>query len=337
MPKGRKKDRFWGKMIRSFKKNRQRTELSFLIVACVVLLYIVSTEIAFLIQYPPARGNLLFVFGLGLGIGVLVFSFLEAKRMTNTKISKETCYFVLLVTTISLSAHVLTNLILNLEIPYQYIVTISVLVSTPLSCIMAGFSKRTLVHRLKRLGLNRGVTLVIIFILTLMPIIEYSPFLQRTLKSKGTVAPNLIFQSTINTAFVNGQVNSSGFFAEVPIHENRTFEAEKIVELAAPNSNKTIDLHFYVTHFMGNFECLKQLELYVTSSSERVNVVNMANGVVYSNQTIVLLQPNTTLALDIKCSGANNLVLNTTLGLSLSVSYKGYSLQMINIILKTVE
>jgi len=317
------------------KKNLRNIQIVFFIVLAVVLLYIVSAGIALFIQYPPVRGDLMFIFGVVSSIALLIFAFSMAMRLTKTKLSKETCFFVLLVITISISFFILANLIFKLEFPIQWIIAVSVLISTPLSCIMAGYSKKTLMDRLKKLGLNQGITIITIIILALIPIIH--PFVLR-IRATGYILPNLIFQNAANTSSVNGRINSSGFFAEVPIYENRTFETENIVELAIPNrGNESIDLQFCVISFMGNFELLKHLEVYLISGSERVSVVNMTNNVVYCNYTIVSLKLNNTLSLGITCTGANNLTSNETLGLSLSVFCHDHPLRKINILLKTVE
>lgn len=191
----------------------------------------VSLSAAILIQYPPARGNPGLYLGLGSGLVLLAGVLLVTKGVFKTRISKDTCFFVLFVIAISLSTHILANLVLDLEVPFQTVTAISVVVSTPLSCVAAGYSRRTLKNRLKKLGLNKGITLVAILVLSLIPIIEYPRWIFSHLHTV-YVLPSLKFRSTENTPSVNGQINSSGFYAEVPIYENRTFEANRIVELA---------------------------------------------------------------------------------------------------------
>lgn len=319
-------------------KKLKAIQVAFYIISAIVLFYSASWLAALLIQYPPARQDIWVLFVFAFSIAGFILSVIGAKEQTNTKFSKETYYSTLLFIGISLSFLIFANILLRLEISSEHIITISVLVSTPLSCVMAGYAKRTIKNRLKRLGLNRGTTLVTIFILASIPIIEFNPFSGFiSLPSRGTILPNLMFQSTENTPGVNGQINNSGFFAEIPIRENRTFELEKIVELAVANlGNQSSDFTFYMTGFKGNSEFLNQFELYVMSSSERVCVVNMDNGVICCNQTMISLEPNNKLSLDIRCTGAETFTFQATLSLHLSISCHGRLLQKTNILLRTV-
>lgn len=323
------------------KKNLRSIRIAFFVILTIVLLILCAHNTALLIQYPPARDDLVLILGYGPSIALLIFSFWMVMWLNKTKLGKDTCFFVVLVIAFSLSGFILANIVFRAGFPIQWTIAISVFISTPLACKMAGYSKKTLRNRLRKLGLNQGITLATIIILALMPIIQFSPsiytlyFPQQAMVVD--VASNVIFQHAVNTSDVNCQINSSGFFAEVPIYENRTFEAEKILELANLGS-KSVDLHFYVTGFMGNFEFLKHLEFYLVSSSERVSIVNMDSGVVYCNQTTVSLKPNSTLSLGIICTGAKTLTFSETLGLFLSVQGLGDDpLQKINIFLKTVE
>lgn len=261
--------------------------------------------------------------------------------MTKSKISKETCYFALSVIMISLLVFVLANLILGFGVPFQYIITFSVLVSTPLSYLIAGYTRKTLKGRIRKLGLNQGITLVAIFVLTLLPIVQYP--VQLIITTRGrlyfNVLPNLVFQTTENTSSVKGQINSTGFFLELLVYENRCFEAEKIVELAITNwGNESIDLQFLVTGLKGNFEFLKELQLSAVQSLEKADVIYVDNsGTIQCNQTGLYWKPCNTLSLDIKCTGSWTLVSNSTLSICLSVLHHEYSLQRINIVFKTTK
>ena len=324
--------------MRLLKKKLKSIQVVFYSISAIVLFYFSSWIVAIFIQYPPARGDLGLIFALAYSIAMFVLSVSMAKKTTKTKFSKETFYFILLVLTISSLFFVLANLVLRLEISVEIVVTISVLVASPLSCRIAGYSGRTLKNRLKKLGFSRGITLATIFILGSMPIIRLSSTYSLYIPSTGYVLPNLIFQSTENTSSVKGLINSSGFFAQVPIYENRTYDAENIVELVITNpGNEPDDLHFHIASFIGDFGLLKHLELSVISNSERINVVNVDNGFVQCNEPKVFLYPNNALLLSVECTGTSPLTIDSTLGFSVSISHRDDLLQKINISLKAVE
>lgn len=317
------------------KKRVRSIQLAFLVVSTVTLLYTVCFFIAVLIQYPPARGDCVSYIGLGSSIILATLSIYGVKRRAKTKFSKESYYFVFLVIAISLLLFMWGDLILELGISVQLIATLSVLISTPLSIAMAGYSRRSFMKKLKKLGLNNGITLATIFILSLIPIMQF-PIVIYSHTEKGFVLPNLIFHSTENTSRVNGLINGSGFFAEVPVYENRSFEAEKIVELIISNPNATIDLHFHILSFMGDFSWLEYFELYVLSS-ERAIIINMDNGFVQCKQAQVVLNSSNPLLLGVRSTGMSPLNSNVTLGLSLSICYHDFLLQKINFSLRALQ
>jgi len=310
-------------------------QLAFYIVLTLICFYVASWSMAILIQLPPARGNYTLYVILCCSIGAVVIAVVEIKKLTKTKFSRASYLFVLFTISISSLLFVLLNLICKLSMAIDRLIALSVLVSTPLSCVVAGYSKRTIIKELKKLGLDNGITLIALLTLSLIPIIQYPYSFHFT--NTATVLPDVVFYGTENTTYVNGLVNSSGFFATVPILQNRTFLAEDIVELAATNSVRNIELRFGIASFVGNFNLLEDLEVYAVSGQDRVSVISLDNGYVQCANQETLLKSNSTFLLSIRCAGASFVATNEILALSLSIFYSEALIQTIHISFSAVE
>ena len=288
------------------------------------------------ISYPPSRGDPLLVVGLVLSSIGLPVAFSEWKRISRTKVSKESCYFVFIVLSLVFVLLIFGNHILKLGLPNELIVTISILIASPASLLIAGYSRKTLVRRLKSLGFDQGITFATILMLTLMPILRQSVLAYAIIRASGRLAPNLVFQSTDTTSSVNGVINASGFFLDVPFYTNQTFQAHKVVELSASYLENPIDLQFTVTGLKGSFEFVDELELTVDSDSARVDLISTRNGFLYNDQSHVVLMPGSSLSLDARSVGTDFSASNGVAYLLMSVCCDDKVLQTINIALTIV-
>jgi len=292
--------------------------------------------VAVLIQYPPAREDWSFISRPIFLYGIFACCLWMVTKISKTRIAKDTYYFVFIVVGVSLITMLLGNIGLKLDLSFDHIVAISIGISTPLSCLIAGYSKRTVIARLKRLGLDQGVTLFAIALLTLVPIISYPPYAR--ILSRGTihVLPSLVFQTTPNTTLVNGQIKGSTFLAEISALQNQTFEAERFIDINVANwGNEPNTFQFVVSSFKGSLESIRQLELDVMSSSNREKVFFIDNeGVLQCNQTALLLQTHDRLSLSVKYVVADQAIANIYPSISISILEDNIILKTISIVLK---
>ena len=192
--------------------------------------------------------------------------------------------------------------------------------------------------KLKKLALNQ-ITLVTVFIISLVPIIQYSTSLAIYISSSGTIIyhPQINFLDTENNALVNSSINASNFLAELTISQNQTFEVKKLTELVITNwHNNPIDLSFQVSGFKGNFESIADFELSFSNEEKRVNLLNMDNGFIQLNQTEVYLEPETSLFMDIMCEGRNFYDYTQKSSLTLSISHDGYEVAKIDLVFNLI-
>lgn len=303
---------------------------------CSIFSLVVGTlYAALLVQYPPARANWLYI-----GFPIFLYSmfagfFWGLTKLSKTRISKDTYYFVFIVVGVSLITMLLGNIGLKLGLSFDLIVAISIIASTPLSCLMAGYSKRTVIARLKRLGLDQGVTLFAITLLAVVPIISYQAQIfsfHETLY----VLPNLAFQTTSNTTLVNGQINGSTFLADISTLQNQTFEANRFVDINVTNwGNESITFQFAISSFRGNFEYIKQLELDALSNSSRAELLFIDNeGALQCNQTTLTLKTQENLSFSVICLITGQAVSNTYPSISISISDHNTILKTISMILR---
>jgi hypothetical protein len=290
--------------------------------------------VAVLIQYPPARANWSFIVWSIFLYGTCTCSLWGVTKLSKTRIGKDTYYFIFIVVGVSLMTMVLGNIGLKLGLSFDQIVAISILISTPLSCLIAGYSKKTVITRLKKLGLDQGVTLFAIVLLALVPIISY-PTLIFSFHQTLYVLPNLVFQTTPNTTMVNGQIKGSTFLAEISALQNEIFEAERFVDANMTNwGNESVTFQFAVSSFNGSLESIRQLELDVLSSSNREKVFFIDNeGVLQCNQTTLLLQTSDKFSFSIRYVVAGQAIPNIYFSISVSIFEHNTILKTVNIIL----
>jgi hypothetical protein len=298
-----------------------------------------SFGIAVLIQYPPARTDWSWIGLTVFFCGFFVFSLFEWMKLSNNRIAKDTYYFVCIVLGVSLLTMLLGNIYFKLGIAFDQIAAISIVVSTPLSCLIAGYSKKTVVARLKRLGLDQGVTLFAIVLLALMPIIKYPITLwSHTITIKQTIIapPNLVFLTTPNTTLVNGQMKGAIFLANISTAQNQTFEAERFVEINVTNwGNQSITFQFATSSFSGNFESIRELELDAISRSETKTLFFIDNeDVVECSPTTLLIEPHDNFFFSVKCLITGQTVSNSYPSISITISNQDTILKTISIVLK---
>jgi hypothetical protein len=151
----------------------------------------------------------------------------------------------------------------------------------------------------------------------------------------GYVLPDLAFLNTPSTPSVNGEINSSGFFAEIHVYENHTFEADNITQLTITNiGNNSVDLHFFVTEFMGGFEYLRDFRMFVMSQSKQVDILNFVNGLIRCNETVTLPESDNMLSFGVVVSGASRIVSNTTLTINLAIFHQDIAIKNVHLLLK---
>jgi hypothetical protein len=295
-----------------------------------------TLSVAVLVQYPPAREDWSLIRGTIFFYAMFACCLWVVTKILKTRIAKDTYYFIFIVIGVSLITMLLGNIGLKLGLAFDQIVTLSIVISTPLSCLIAGYSKRTVIARLKRLGLDQGVTVFAIALLTLVPIINYP--ISVSFISSGTihVLPNLVFQTTPNTTLVNGQIEGSTFVAEISTLQNPTFEAERFVDINMTNwGDKSVTFQFVVSSFKGSLEAIRQLELDVMSSSNREKVFFIDNeGVLQCNHTAFLLQTHDKLSLSVRYVIAGQTLANNYPSISISILEDNTILKTISVFLK---
>lgn len=291
-----------------------------LIALSVIFLYLTCFFAAILIQLPPSRGDLAIIFGTSVSIIGLALSLFLARNAIGTILNKETYFFVFLVIMFSVLMHIWGNLILKLNLSMDLIATISVLIAIPASCIIVGYSKKDITDRLKKYGFNKGITIATILILSLIPIIEYPLVYTIRVASSGSIIPSTIFRNTDNTHIVNGMINNSGFFAELLLRENQSVEFKNIIELFNP-FNKTVNLQFQIMDLIGNYSYLEYLNIYVILHEKETSIFTINNGLFQLRPAEMFLGINETLSLNVNYATTRYINYDTTLSLSLSVSY----------------
>lgn len=221
------------------------------------------------------------VFGVFFVAVSLVCAYLSL-QLLETKILRETYFFVLFVFLFSTLGHIVLNIVFDTSFPYQWLITISVIIGTPISCMLAGYSQRTFQRKLTGLVSKNGITFFTLFVLASMPIIEIIYVHQMktlTIPMTGRITQSpLVFESSSDTEKVQGIVSYFSFTAEMALYPNIMFEARQIVDIANKKSSN-ITLRPQIESFSGNVSKVNQLEIFFTHENGTESAfLNITNG-----------------------------------------------------------
>jgi len=244
------------------------------------------------------------VFGTITVAGFLICMYLAIKLL-ETKIMKETYFFVLFVSAFSLFSYSILNLVLRISFPPQWLITFSIIVGTPLSGLFAGYSRRTFQSRLQKLGWNQGITLVTLFVLVSLPIIEVLPsVLTWEIRSEGRII-GTVFESGNDTARVKGQIVASVFTAEVPIPSDVIFVAEEVVNVVNQFST-SLDLKIYLEGISGNLSRVEQVKIsFKIENGSEICLLSIDNGNLRYEEVYLCTKSHGTVTMGITSSAKN--------------------------------
>lgn len=263
---------------------------------CTVFIYIVALQLYLL----GIVDMLSMVVGTVSLVGFFVSLYVTIELL-KTKISRETYFFVLIVAVFAVSSHLMLNFVLNIDFPFQWIVTFSIIVGTLVSCVFAGYSRRTIWKKLRRLGLTQGITLMTIFLLASIPVIEVLRKQTTALVlSTGQISyENIVFENGNDITKVQAQINNSVFRAEIPINSDTLLVARQIVNVTnrSPNS---LDLKVSLEDFGGNLSEVKLLKVFLTfRNGSEIYPFNMTNGNVKYEQVHLSMKGYVTIAIGV--------------------------------------
>lgn len=247
------------------------------------------------------------VFWIIIGIistaGCLIWIYV-AWRVLKTKALKETFFFALFVVSLSILSHITINIILGQNFSIGSIITFWTIVGVPASAIFAGYSQRTVLKRLRRLGLSQGVTLLALIFLILAPIIETSPvtYYHREI---GTISSAGLFENGNDTAKVQGQIFKSVFTAEIPFNSNIVFIAGQMVNITN-RSNACLDLKIRLEDLSGNLSTVREFRILLTlGNGSEISLFSIDDGNVKYGEVYLSMKGRTTVAIGFISLGQN--------------------------------
>lgn len=188
-------------------------------------------------------------------VGVTVF---VIKNLMKTKIARQTYIFPFLVLAFSSLFHVIWNIILKLNWSLESIALLSIIVSTPLSVLLAGFASGKMWAKMKDLVTEQGITILTVIILSALPIIRIASTIN--LQSTGTIVRGspVIFEKGNDIGQVNYTLTDSLFEAEKILELNTTSLSNQIVKISN-KMNEEIEVTYFVEGFHGDITEIEQL------------------------------------------------------------------------------
>lgn len=256
--------------------------------------------------------------------GCLICMYLTI-QLLKTRIFKETYFFVVFVFLFSAASHVILKFVLKIDFPPQWLITSSIVIGTPLACVFGGYSKRTVQMRLRKLGLTQGITLVTLFVLVSLPVIEVLPTIATwRLTSVGHIF-GIAFESGNDAAKVQGQIVKSVFTAEVPIPSDAVFVAKQAVNITNQGSQK-VDLKVYLEDLSGNLSKVKQLKIFFAlRGGSEICPLSINNGNLKYEEVYLSIESHATVTMGV-ISLAQNVSSTDITVMSLSMRFADYKL-----------
>lgn len=223
-----------------------------------------------------------------------------ATSLLNTKIMKETFFFVLFVATFSALSYSILHLFLRIAFPLEWIVVLSVIVGTPVSCRCAGYSARTFWAKMENLGWNQGITLFTLLVLASLPVISlYSS--RWIIGVTGVVGLEGPFQKGSDSEMVNGQIANSTFTAEIPMPADTMFSAEDILNVTN-RSNALFPLKISIQELDGNLSTLGQLDIFLTQRNDsRVYLLTIKEGNLAYSEIHLTMNAQSSMTVGVVC------------------------------------
>lgn len=266
------------------------------------------------------------IVGITAAVGCLSCGVYVTKRLLKTRILKETFFFAFFVVSLSFLSHIVLNLVLKTNFSLQLIVTFWVIVGTPISGLVTGYSERTIWRRLRRSSLNRGVTLVAILLLVLIPIIEILPSIV-AIQNTAYVTSLGMFEDGNDIARVQGKITKSVFTAEVPIPSDIVFEAKQMVNVTN-RSNAHLRLNVYLEDLSGNLSKIRRLEIFFTlENRSECFFLTVNNGNVKYEEIGLTMKGQETITVGV-ISSAENVSSTDTTVMSLLMEYAHNNLSL---------
>jgi hypothetical protein len=245
----------------------------------------------------------------------VVVSVFSIKGLLETKITKQTYAFAFLVTAISSTLHVIGNFILKFDLSLEFIVLFSIIISTPLSCILSGYARGTLLTKLKDLIMDQGITLLTLLILSSIPIIQFATY-QTKIINTGTIAgPPVIFEEGNDTAQINYALTNVLFEAQTTLESNSTILFNQIAKISNQISYE-VELSYFFEWFHGNINEIEQLRIFFKfDNGSTIPILSIVNdNINFETHKSIKIKEASSVSIGLNCSigemVATNLILN---------------------------
>jgi hypothetical protein len=225
-----------------------------------------------------------------------------AVHITKVRIKRETFFFIIFVTSFSAILASVLNFVLNVNFPIDWIVTISIVLATPLSCYLAKYSNRTLKQKLKTLGLDQGITILTVFLLASIPVFEivYVSVPVKVINT-GSVFTGAKFEIGNSTAISDSTATGSLFSAIIPLNPRLELVEEEIAKF--PNrANALINFSILTPIFDGNLSGIEQFTVrLVSDDGNSVLPINFAEGRLTIKEGQMVLTNHANMSAQLTC------------------------------------
>lgn len=282
----------------------------FLVVASITGLYLGLVGLSYLVALARASiVNLVSIVAVLVPLSLCVVSIFFALRLAKVRIKKETYWFILLVICFCASFESILNLVLQFSFPTEWIVTISIILATPMSCSLAGYSRRTFWSKLKNLGLDQGMTILMLVILASVPIIKLT--VEARFYSTGTVITGPIFQIGNSTAISKAAATGPTFSVDIPLVPGSLLVGEQIA-IFRNRANAMFNINISAPIFSGNISGIKQFTVgFISDNGNRTYPISFKDSRLDIEEGYMQLDRYTNVSIELTCLVETSSLLQT--------------------------